>query len=72
VSFDHRTCRLYVFIGDTCTRELFGHKPDLQLIPPQNVADQQIVGSIVAARRCGMGRFAGFIDDELVSLQQAE
>jgi hypothetical protein len=72
VSFDGRMRRLFVFVGQASARELFGHEPDLKLVPAQDVADQQIIGPIIAVRRCGMGRPAALIDDEFVSLQQAE
>ena len=54
MSFDERNGSLFVFVSDPCTGELFGHKPDLQFVPAQDVADQQVVGSIVAIRRRGM------------------
>jgi len=47
-------------------------KPDLKLVRTKNIANQQIVGPIVAARPSGSGRLAGSIDDEFVSLQQTE
>lgn len=37
-----------------CT-ELFGHKPDLEFAPAQDVANQQVIGPVVAVRLCGMG-----------------
>jgi hypothetical protein len=50
VRCDERTGSLFVIVGYTCTRELFGHEPDLQFVPAQDVANQQVIGSIVAAR----------------------
>jgi hypothetical protein len=72
VSFNQRTCRLFVFAGKACTGGLLGNKPDLQLVAAQNIPDQQIVSAIVPVRSRGMGGFASFGDDELASLQQAE
>ena len=63
-----RTGSFFIFVGDTCTCDVFGHKPDLKLIHPENFADQQVVGSIVATCRRGPGRLAGCIDNQLVSL----
>ena len=48
VSSHQRTGGLFIFIGDARTCDVFGHEPDLKLIHAENVADQQVVGSIVA------------------------
>jgi len=71
VSLDGRAGSLSVFVGQTQARELLEDKPNLKFVPASDVADQQGIGSIVAARRCGMGRVAGFSADELVSLVSA-
>src|ERR1039457_5569966 len=72
VSLDDGAGSLFLFIGNTCTRDLFVHKPDLQLVQTKNVADQQVIGSVVAASRCGSGRLAGCPNDEFVGLHQTE
>ena len=72
VSSDQRTDSLFIFVRDTGACDVFGYKPDLKLIHPENFADQQVVGSIVATRRRGPGRLAGRIDDDFVGLQQSE
>ena len=51
---------------------MLGEEPDLQLVAANDVAHQQIVGPIVAIRRCPVGCVVAFTDDEFVSLQQAE
>ena len=63
---------LFIFVGNSCTGELLVDEPDLQLVQTQNVAHQQVIGSVVAVGDCGVGRLTGFGDDEFVSLQQTE
>ena len=63
---------LVVFVRDTGARELLGHKPDLKLVDTKNVANQQVIGSVVAACHRGSSRLASCINDEFVSLQQTE
>jgi hypothetical protein len=63
---------LFLFVGNSCTRELFVDEPDLKLVPAKNVAHQQVIGAVVTVRDGGVGGFAGFADDEFVGLQQTE
>ena len=48
-----RTGCLYIFVGDTGTRQLLVQKPDLKLVQTKNIANQQVIGSIVAALHGG-------------------
>src|ERR1039458_5030263 len=72
VILDDGAGSLFLFIGNTCTRDLFVHKPDLQLVQTKNVADQQVIGPIVSARRRGSGCLARCPNDEFVRLYQTE
>src|ERR1017187_4765466 len=45
VNFGGRAGSLFLFVGNTCTRDLFGYKPDLKLVRSKNIADQQVIGS---------------------------
>jgi hypothetical protein len=72
VSFDERIDSRFVLVDDTGTRQMFGYKPDLKLVPAKDGANQQVIGSVVAARRRGTSRLAAFVDDEFVRLQQTK
>ena len=45
-------------------------KPRLQLIWPQNVADDHVVGAVVARLVGGLGDVGALLDDDLVRLEQ--
>src|ERR1039458_5845921 len=47
VGCGERMRSFFIFVGNTCTHNVFGNKPDLQLVPAKHVADQQVIGSIV-------------------------
>src|ERR1022692_46668 len=72
VSFDDRTGSLFILVGNTCARYVFGYKPDLKLVHTKHIANQQVVGSIAALVPSGWSRLVGRLDDEFVSLKQAE
>ncbi len=55
---------------DSGSNELLGDEPHLKFVRPENLADQKIVGAIVAVLFGGFGRFASFFDDQFVCLKQ--
>src|SRR6266851_1119292 len=50
---------------------MFGDEPDLQLVGADDVADQKIVGAVVAGFVGLFGHSAGFLEDHFVSLEEA-
>ena len=54
-SLDDRMGNLFIRVGNTCARDLFGHKPDLKFVHTKDVANQQVIRSGVAAFSRGAG-----------------
>src|SRR5579875_1217352 len=52
--------------------ELFGDEPHLKFVGAKNVADQQVVGPVIAGLGGPLGGLARLRDDLLVRLQQPE
>ena len=50
---------------------MFGDEPDLQFVGADYVADQQVVGAVVAGVHGLFGHGAGFLEDHFVSFEQA-
>src|ERR1700730_9099128 len=51
--------------------EVLGHEPDLQLVAPDDVADEQIVGTVVAAFGGQARHRMGLLQDDLVGVEKA-
>ena len=51
--------------------QMFGEEPNLQLVAANHLADQQIVGAIVAGVGGNLGHGMCFLQDDFVGFQQA-
>ena len=49
---------------------MFRHEPHLQLVAPHDIAHQQIVRAIVAGRGSAARHRAGFLEHDLMRVQQ--
>jgi hypothetical protein len=58
-------------VYEGCIHKMFAEEPGLQFIGPQHVADDQIVGAIVAQLVGKARQLAAVADDDLVGIQQA-
>ena len=51
--------------------EVLRYEPDLQLVPPKDVADQQIVCSIISRLLGGAGGVSGLSNNDLMGFCQS-
>src|SRR5262245_41539270 len=58
-------------VGQWNAHDVLGHKPSLQLVAPNDIAHDQIVGSIIAGVRRKARHRARFLEDDFMRVQQA-
>src|SRR5687767_8863554 len=65
------TCICSLRVRQWLTHDMLGHEPGLQLVTPNDLAYDQIVGSVVPAVRCEASHRSRFLEDDFMGMQQA-
>src|SRR5207302_4766263 len=55
---------------ERCVPKVLGDEPDLQLVCPDHVADQQVVGTVIASLSRLPRHRTGLLQDDLVRVKQ--